>query len=99
LLSWGATAIPGVEVRPAQSFSYSCASSVVVDGGFSLTASVCTGIAWGAVVVGSGAQAVDCYGAPLMPANCGCHNPADPYAQFTGGSSGQDCDAGTPDAQ
>ena len=82
---------------PAQSFPSSCASGVVLDGGFALTASVCTGVAWGAVVVGTGAQAVDCYGAqPLMPASCGCHNPASPYAQFPGGSSGQDCDAGVP---
>jgi hypothetical protein len=85
---------------PAQSFVYSCSSSVVVDGGFSLTASVCTGVRWGAVVVGSGAQAVDCFGAqPLMPANCGCHDPANPSSGAAGGRPGQDCDGGTPDAQ
>ena len=58
---------------------------VVLDGGSALgpRASGPGRSVWGAVVVGTGAQAVDCYGAqPLMPASCGCHNAASPYAQF-----------------
>jgi len=82
---------------PTQSYPYSCPSTVVVNGRFSLTSSVCSGSHWGAIVVGSGAQAVDCYGPPpLTPASCSCHDPVNPGSQAPGGSSGQDCDAGAP---
>jgi hypothetical protein len=72
---------------PAQSFPFSCDDSTVVNGAFSLSAAVCTGVNW-VVTVGSGARTISCTGAnPITPPNCWC-------GTGSAGASGFGCDAG-----
>jgi hypothetical protein len=73
---------------PAQSFAPACAYATVVDGGFSLTASTCTGFEWR---INIGERTCFDSGNLVTPADCHCGD-----LGSRGGTSGFACDAGAP---
>ena len=96
--NWEGEPVRG-EFLPVQSFPPGSAISTVVDGGFSLTASACTGVFW-QISVGAIGREISCggRGSSLTPAGCWCQNGP---AWAPGGASGQDCaafDGGARDA-
>jgi len=69
-----------------QSFPSGCDDATIVDGGFSLTASTCTGVYWQINIAG---RTCLVRGEGATPADCPC-------AEGSGGASGFTCDAGAP---
>lgn len=96
--SWNGTGAHGC-FRAQQSFPSGCADATVVDGGFSLTASTCTGNHWEiqvaertCVVWGNAFTPADCHcGDAFRPADCPCGD-----SDGAGATSGFACDAGVP---
>jgi hypothetical protein len=83
---------------PAQSFAPGHDVATVMSGAFSLTASVCTGIAW-QITVGAAGHQIYCGGAPIRPADCWC--PEGQYWSRPVSTPSHDCaafDGGTRDA-